>query len=868
MDTTKLFELTIRSFRDLVATLLTDDRVPESLSDVINIFKSGKSNLGRKEFAARLGLHVEELALFERSLSEFAKRNRDDAKDSSNNNIACLRLMSWLETVESRVADYQLDSEIASNVSEDLSRKQVRALELVIRSLVGERHGGQNSLANHLQQVFGERTVDRWTQMADPEDLLSGTTFSELASIFVNKTEFEHHQKLYEDADVVNLLNERRKTVQSFLEDIRRIRNTLAHNKKVSDVQLSLLDLYYDQLITPVQRGYSKGQTKVDPQSFLEVTNSQVDEYFSDLKQDVMSVKDDINDLKHELNQRFDNVLEQGQQISATANQVNKKLILALALLIPIALAAAYGIYVNQGTNESVNKIEQNSKIAKQNTETIVEKSDEVLKAQAELNDKAAGITSAIGEMATTTDKIALSTERVESSTARVEESTNRLEKSTERIAESNKEILDTVATIAKSSDKISHSIENIQQGFQTLAQSGGIISDPKLPQEVYYNARLYEQRGDYANARKSYIQFFDFKLELVDPHLRFQSFLKLQEGLEGAREIYRSLERKNGDYVTRFASLLLEPSEVRTARLTNFAEQHPNFAPVFFALSQEFSIERLGTQDAGDIAEEKQHLEMFLELKEQGNFVRFMLDKSLADEQLNRAEERLNRLARMNQAALENPVSLTGMMSNSGWMITIQVTGNPKEIMYRTDPASKFKSTGHMQVKNFTTGNLMPNMTVNLATTAGPTKFEVKYIDANDKERGPFEIEFEPESELIASQKKILEMLPQSWASFNDVNSKTLVYFSHLLAYRNAIKEIWYGLDKETPDTLYKIAIMTDTGIVEHAKEFDQGDRNNPGAIQENEMPFFAIPRDTKFITIKLNYLDGTESEVVRIKR
>ena len=158
--------------------------------------------------------------------------------------------------------------------------------------------------------------------------------------------------------------------------------------------------------------------------------------------------------------------------------------------------------------------------------------------------------------------------------------------------------------------------------------------------------------------------------------------------------------------------------------------------------------------------------------------------------------------------------------------------------------------------------------MTVNLDKSAGTTNFEIKYIDVNDKERGPFEIEFEPDSELVASQKRILEMLPQSWATFQDYDGKTMVYFSHLLSYRYAIKKVWYALDKETPDTVYKISMMTDAGVVENVKEFDQGERTNVGVIGEKEMPFFTVPANTKFVTIKLDYMDGTESEIVKIKK
>lgn len=847
MDTTQLFEFASLSFRDLLATLLTDQGVPGDFTSVLELFKSRKSDLGRKGVAEHIGLNVEELGEVERCLNELAKRIKHGFAHETNDKIACLRLLSWLETIESRQEEYQLDAEIDPAVSEDLSRKQIRALELVIRSLVGERHGSQQNLANHLRETFGERTVDRWSNVADPEDLLSGTTFSELASIFVNKGEFTHHQKLYEDADVVNLLKERRKTAQSFLEDIRRVRNTLAHNKKVSNIQLSLLDLYYDQLILPVQTGFTKGKTQVNPEAYLEVSETQVGEYFSNLSLDVMSVKDDISELRSELDQQFEDVRAQGQEIATVTRGINKKMMVALALLIPIGLAVGYGIWLNLGTSDQVAELEKNTERIKQDTGVLDRKSDSILSGQAKLAEKTESI-------ASTADEIASAAGRVE--------------QTTERLGESNEKILDTVSTIADSNERIAQSIEKIQDGFQDLSRAGGIIQSPKLPQEVYHNARLYEQRGDYANARKSYVKFFDFELQLVDPHLRFQSFLKLQEGLEGAREIYRTLQSRHGNDVTTFAALLLETEGERTAGLRKFSEAHPDFAPVFYALSQEYSKSRLGTQDVGDMADEKKYLERFLELKKEGEFVKYMLDKSLADEQLEDAQERLTQLGRISDEVLENPVSLSGMMSNSGWMVTIQVTGDPKEILYRTDPSDEFKSTGHMQIKNPQTGNPMPNMTANLDTMAGATTFEIKYVDANGKQRGPFEVEFEPESELVSSQKKILEMLPQSWAAFRDYDGKTLVYFSHLLAYRNAIKEIWYGLDKETPDTLYKISIMTDAGLIEHQKDFDQGDRKNPGAIGENEMPFFTVPGTTKFISVRLHYLDGTKSEIVRIKR
>ena len=51
------------------------------------------------------------------------------------------------------------------------------------------------------------------------------------------------------------------------------------------------------------------------------------------------------------------------------------------------------------------------------------------------------------------------------------------------------------------------------------------MIANPTGPEQFYHNARIQEQSGDYLNARKSYNRFFSFKLNFIDPHLRYQTF-------------------------------------------------------------------------------------------------------------------------------------------------------------------------------------------------------------------------------------------------------------------------------------------------------------------------------------------------------
>jgi len=96
------------------------------------------------------------------------------------------------------------------------------------------------------------------------------------------------------------------------------------------------------------------------------------------------------------------------------------------------------------------------------------------------------------------------------------------------------------------------------QGGLRRSQQAGGIIQNAQRPEEHYHNARLYEQRGDFGNARRSYNALFAYKLDFLDPHLRYQTFLKIQEGRTGAREIYNAIYEQDKRPLIDFARILL----------------------------------------------------------------------------------------------------------------------------------------------------------------------------------------------------------------------------------------------------------------------------------------------------------------------
>lgn len=339
-----------------------------------------KGRLGRQAVAARLGFNEAELTAFDTALREGVRRVQQLAPDAPahevrNGVIAALRLLSWLETLQQRHGDLTLDLTLPDG-SEELGRKQVRALELILRSLVSERYETQPRLLERLKALLSEKVVQQWLAAADRGDVLSGTTFSELASLFVSVQEFPGYEPLYRETPFLSLLREKRQTIRHFLDDIRRIRNLLAHNKRVTPLQVQLLDLYYHELVEPLQEAFDQGRSKVNPDLYLDASREELDGYFNGLKDDVRAVRDDLAELRADLTGRLDRLQEDSSALRAGSQRIeqgtraaNRKLkLVTLGLAALLALAGA-GLYFGLETSDAARDLKRDT----QETKELVE---------------------------------------------------------------------------------------------------------------------------------------------------------------------------------------------------------------------------------------------------------------------------------------------------------------------------------------------------------------------------------------------------------------------------------------------------------------------------------------------------------------
>lgn len=827
LDTATLEPL-VRAGLDRILAHLEGDGATAAadLAEGVKRFGRLKGERGRAAVAEALGLQEAELPFLDAALRDvertWGRLDPNDATTERNAVIAAVRLLSWFETVGQRTPALALRPEVEDVVSEDLGRKQVRALELIVRSLITESYGDQDALVARLREALDERIVERWRAGADPGDILSGCTFSELAGLFVSKEEFARYEKLYEDTPFLTLLKQRRKTIQTFLDDVRRIRNALAHNKRVTPVQLSLLDLYYEEIVGPVQTAHDEGETKVDPAAYLDVSKEELEGWFGGLREDVRAVRDDLGELRKDVMGALGAVAADTAALRETSRGVNRKLVFVGAGVVVLLAAAAILLFQGGGTREEATRTRETA----ERTEAAARETAETTK------EIARGVTEAA----------ASNTEAAE----RMADATTSVEHATEATEAAARDMHET-------SEKVVQTLDELREGFAALTRTGGVIADPQRPQEHYHNARVYEQRGDTAHAMRSYRAYFaSADLEFIDPHLRFQSFLKLQNGVAGAREVYYELKKSSHALATELAWDLLLDGDARVDALDAFLQEHPDYAPAWYELSRDYSVARLGTQSMADKGREKELLERFLALEEQGGLLRFYLDQAVAARQVEDARERLAALATLSDEVLENPVSLSASRSNQGWIVTFSIPDTVKEIFYRIGTEGEFKSTGHVPGIRTHAGLPQPKYAIELAN-AKKTTIQVKYTDPRDREHGPYDLVFDPDAMLVQSTKNTLDMTKGSWLSFRDYDGKVLLYFSQLLSFRAALDEIRYGIDRDVPDRTFA---------------FSPPDPKNPYAMGADDVIYLEVPQETRFATVQVRYKDGTESEVVRIER
>ena len=188
----------------------------------------------------------------------------------------------------------------------------------------------------------------------------------------------------------------------------------------------------------------------------------------------------------------------------------------------------------------------------------------------------------------------------------------------------------------------------------------------------------------------------------------------------------------------------------------------------------------------------------------------------------------------------------------NGGWTVVFSIADPTLAIAWRMGDSGEFRETGFLDTLDPRTRRRMPNPSIELPGDASAATIEVRYIDASGEMQGPFPIKFDPEAALIHDQRKILDMTATSWLSFREFNG-LLVYYTHLMSYRCAIRQVRIGLDSTIPD---------------QALAMPPCNERNPMAIPADAQPYLKVPPGTRLVSVEITYRDGSISEVKTFRR
>ena len=294
-------------------------------------YRKFKSSISNADLASKLGINEQMLVEFEEAIKQFYAHQDNPEK----NRLSCLRAGLWLETITKNLSiPFEFETALSS---EEVAIKQVRALELIIRDVITEQLGGSENVILKLKELFKQEVIDKWLKSADETGILSGTTFSELSNVLLDKNIFKSIEEIFQSSSI-ELTKSTRESIRYILEDIRVIRNAIAHNKKVSNVQIEALNEYYKTIAEILTKARI---TQINPENYLDLSKSNMEAYLTSLKEDNKEISTAIN----EINKSVSGIKEDTTEILQDS-KVNKKrnllIIVGVAVLILIGLTTLF----------------------------------------------------------------------------------------------------------------------------------------------------------------------------------------------------------------------------------------------------------------------------------------------------------------------------------------------------------------------------------------------------------------------------------------------------------------------------------------------------------------------------------------------
>lgn len=318
-----------------------------------------KGKLSGKTLAEKLKMNEALLTMFEDTLYNYEKFKTNELSQKS----VSLRLLLWLETISENL-NIDLSVDIPSLINnEDTSLKQVRAIELILRSLVHEQIGSNDEVITVLNKIFNNDVIQKWQSNAEKNNILSGTTFSELSNIILNKNIFLSIEEIFSDSSL-SIGSNNRESLRYVLEDVRIIRNSLAHNKKLTTIQIEVLNNHFNLITSLIEKS---DKSKIEIIKFFDDTANDLKVYLSQIQTENQVISGYVEDINEKTN-----------SILSLSNKLNRKSSIIIALVTLVVLITSLVLYLQRETNKTTDNIAESTQNIDENVTKVIKRFDQL----------------------------------------------------------------------------------------------------------------------------------------------------------------------------------------------------------------------------------------------------------------------------------------------------------------------------------------------------------------------------------------------------------------------------------------------------------------------------------------------------------
>jgi hypothetical protein len=207
-------------------------------------------------------------------------------------------------------------------------------------------------------------------------------------------------------------------------------------------------------------------------------------------------------------------------------------------------------------------------------------------------------------------------------------------------------------------------------------------------------------------------------------------------------------------------------------------------------------------------------------------------------------------------QPATVQPISAplpSFMRSNSGWTVSLSFIEPVTAIRWRLGDTGAFKDTGLLDTLDPRTRQRMANPSFGLSPNQQAATIQIQAVGPDGYIAGPFPVAFDPAAALDHEGHQLLEATTGSWIAFGEATDGVIVYYTHLVAYRCAIREMRIGIGTEIPNKVMPLS---------------ECDPKHPYEIPAAAQTYLRLPAATKMVSVQLIYTDGGTSETKTFSR